>query len=68
MKIRNTVFAIECKASYAPVLSKGNYLAIEDVAPRHAFVVTPSPGSWSMKQNIDVVSLDKLKLKIDSLV
>jgi predicted AAA+ superfamily ATPase len=24
MKIRNSVFAIECKASHAPVLSKGN--------------------------------------------
>ena len=68
MKVNHAIFAIECKASYAPVLSKGNYLSIEDVAPRYTFIVTPSPDSWPMKENIDVVSLDDLKLKIDSLI
>lgn len=57
MKIHNTIFAIECKASYSPTLSKGNYLAIEDIAPKHTFIVTPSLRSWSMKEGIDVVSL-----------
>ena len=28
MKVNNAIFAIECKASYAPILSKGNYLEI----------------------------------------
>ncbi|MBK5194969.1 MAG: ATP-binding protein [Proteiniphilum sp.] len=68
MNVRNRVFAIECKASYSPVLSKGNYLAIEDVAPRHTFVVTPSADCWSMKEKIDVVSLDALKSKIDGMI
>jgi predicted AAA+ superfamily ATPase len=67
MKINNSVFAIECKASYSPVLSKGNYLAFEDIAPKHTFIVIPSSESWSMKEGIDVVSLNMLKSKIDSL-
>jgi predicted AAA+ superfamily ATPase len=61
MKIDNAVFAIECKASLAPVLSKGNYNAIEDIAPQHTFVVVPSSSGWSMKQGIDVISLESLK-------
>lgn len=68
MKIRNNIFAIECKASYAPVLSKGNYLAFEDIAPRYTFVITPSPDSWPMKENMDVISLGKIKSKIDSML
>ena len=68
MKTNNTIFAIECKSSYSPILSKGNYLAFEDVAPKHIFVVTPSPDSWSMKENIDVVSLSGLMSKINSML
>ena len=68
MKVRNKVFAIECKASNSPVLSKGNYLAIVDVMPEYTFVVTPSADSWSMKEKIDVVSLGTLKSKIDLLI
>jgi predicted AAA+ superfamily ATPase len=67
MKINNTVFAIECKASYSPSLSKGNYNAFEDIAPMHTFVVTPAPKSWSMKKGIDVVSITELKNAIDCL-
>ncbi|MEA4983718.1 MAG: ATP-binding protein [Paludibacter sp.] len=67
MKLNNAVFAIECKASYAPVLSKGNYLAIEDILPDHTFIVTPSPDSWSMKEKLDVVSLDELQRRINQL-
>ena len=68
MKLHNTVFAIECKASYSPSLSKGNYLAIEDIAPKHTFIITPSPDSWSMKDKIDVVSLNEIKNKIDHIL
>jgi len=68
MKLNNTIFAIECKASYAPILSKGNYLAFEDINPKHIFIVTPSPDSWSMKEKIDIVSLTDLKSKIDCMI
>ena len=64
IRLRETIFAIECKASYSPILSKGNYLAFEDISPKHTFVVIP-PGpsiqSWSMKPGIDVVTLPDLK-------
>ena len=66
MKLNNTIFAIECKASYAPSLSRGNYNAFEDIAPRHTFVVTPSPDSWPMKRGIDVISPAGLKTAIES--
>ena len=68
MKIKNAIFAIECKASYSPSLSKGNYLAIKDISPKHTFIITPSPDSWSMKENIDVVSLGELKSEIDQIL
>ncbi|MDL2231085.1 DUF4143 domain-containing protein, partial [Bacteroidales bacterium OttesenSCG-928-L19] len=67
MKIYNHIFAIECKASYSPTLSKGNYLAIEDIAPQHTFIVTPSPDGWPMKKGIDVVSLGGVKEVIENI-
>ncbi|MCL1930574.1 MAG: ATP-binding protein, partial [Treponema sp.] len=33
VNIDGVVYVIECKASFSPVLSKGNYLAFEDIAP-----------------------------------
>jgi predicted AAA+ superfamily ATPase len=68
MKSGNAVFAVECKASYSPSLSKGNYNAFEDIAPRHTFVVTPSAESWSIRNGVDVVSLGGLKAAIDSML
>jgi predicted AAA+ superfamily ATPase len=66
MKIRNSVFAVECKVSLAPVLSKGNYNAIEDIAPQHTFVVIPASTGWPMKQGIDVVSLEGLTNRLSA--
>jgi len=60
IKLNNRIIAVECKASFTPALSKGNYVAIEDIAPEHTFIVTPSPDCWSMKEGIDVVSIEKL--------
>lgn len=68
MKIRNVVFAIECKSSFSPSLSKGSYNAIEDIAPIHTFVVCPIDTGWSMKQGIEVVSLGELEEKIKALI
>jgi predicted AAA+ superfamily ATPase len=55
------VYVIECKASLNPVLTKGNYLAIEDIAPNHTFVTIPFSEGWPMKPGIDVVSLGELR-------
>ena len=57
LQLNHQVIAIECKASYSPTLSKGNHIAITDIAPKHSFVVTPSPDDWAMSKGIDVVSL-----------
>lgn len=57
LQLNHQVIAIECKASYSPTLSKGNHIAISDIAPKHSFVVTPSPDDWAMSKGIDVVSL-----------
>ena len=60
LNIDRSVYAIECKASFSPELSKGNYLAFEDIAPKHTFVVIPSSERWPLKPGIDVVSLGEL--------
>ena len=64
IRINRNIYAIECKASYSPVLSKGNYHAFEDIAPKHSFVVIPSSECWPLKPGIDVVSLGELFNKI----
>lgn len=60
MKLGANTFAIECKASLSPKLSKGNHFAIEDIAPDHTFVITPSLESWSMSRGIKVIGLPHL--------
>ena len=64
MHLKNIVFAIECKSTYFPTLSKGNYNAIEDIKPNFVFVVSPIKKGWQMKQGIELVSLNELELKI----
>ena len=64
VNIDGNVYAIECKASFNPVLSKGSYLAFDDIAPRHTFVVIPSAEGWPLKPGIDVVSLGELREKL----
>lgn len=64
LQINRKIIAIECKASYSPALSKGNYIAIEDIQPQHTFVVTPSSESWAMRMGIDAVALGDLILRL----
>jgi len=66
VNIDGNVYVIECKASYSPVLSKGNYLAFEDIAPKHTFVVIPAAKGWPLKPGIDVVSLGELLKQLTS--
>lgn len=60
MKYHNKVYVIECKSSYTPILTKGNYNAFEDISADKVFIVTPSKSNWSMKEGIDVISIDDL--------
>jgi len=64
MHLKNIVFAIECKSTYFPTLSKGNYNAIEDIKPNFVFVVSPIKKGWQMKQGIELVSINELEMKI----
>lgn len=60
LQYQNKVFLIECKASYAPKLSKGNYIVIADIQPLKTFIVQPSNQSWVAGENIEVVNLSTL--------
>ena len=64
MKLSGKAFAIECKATRAPSLTKGNYNAIADIMPTHTFVPAPVATGWPLKKDIDVVSLLELTQKI----
>jgi predicted AAA+ superfamily ATPase len=64
VSIDGLVYVVECKVSLSPVLSKGNYLALEDIAPRHTFVVIPQTEGWPLQPGIDVVSLGELREKL----
>jgi len=57
---KNRVFALECKASLSPTLSKGNFRAFEDIAPERAYVVIPGGDRWQMAEGVEVVPLDRL--------
>ena len=64
VNINGNVYAIECKVSSGPGLSKGNYLAYADISPRHTYIVIPASEGWPLKPGIDVVSLDELQIKL----
>jgi hypothetical protein len=64
MTWRNRIFALECKASYTPILSKSNYNAIEDIAPEKTFVISPIAKGWKMKHNIELVSIKEMIEKL----
>ncbi|MDR3280457.1 MAG: ATP-binding protein [Synergistaceae bacterium] len=66
VKLRNKIFAVECKSSPAPKLSRGNYGAFGDISPERTFIVVPTGSSWPMKPGIDVVVIGDLKTGIDS--
>jgi len=61
MQYKNKTYAIECKSTLAPTLSKGNYNAIEDIKPHHTFIVCPTTEMWHMKPLITVIGLGDLK-------
>jgi predicted AAA+ superfamily ATPase len=58
---KNVVYAVECKLSAAPKLSRGNHLAIADIKPHHTYVVVPEGEAWTMSAGITATSLLSLK-------
>lgn len=50
--------AVECKASAAPQLNKGNWSALEDIKPDHTLIIAPiSDQSYQLSQGILVSGL-----------
>ncbi|MEX0598189.1 MAG: DUF4143 domain-containing protein [Candidatus Paceibacterota bacterium] len=60
LEYRGKVIAIECKASKSPVLSKGNFLAFEDINPFKSYMVAPIKEGWALRDGIRVVSVSEL--------
>lgn len=68
LQLSGKTIAIECKSSVAPVLSRGSYSAIEDIAPMHTFVVAPLSQSYHIKPGISVVTLSDLFKGIEKCI
>ena len=51
------LFVVECKASAAPQLTKGNWSAIEDLQPDKSFVIAPVSSSYPIMKNVFVTNL-----------
>lgn len=60
MKLRDSIFAIECKATSSPKITKGNHFAINDISPKYTYVVAPVKHGWAMQKSIEVVSLTEM--------
>lgn len=60
LQTNNGVFAVECKASLTPALTRGNHHAIADIQPQHTFVAAPVAAGWPVNATTDVVSLAEL--------
>lgn len=58
------LIAVECKASKAPVLSRGTYAAIDDLKPEYTFIVSPVEKGYPSRKGIDVVSLEEMVERI----
>ncbi len=64
MEYKNKVFALECKSSVSPSMTKGSYNAIEDIYPVETYIVAPLEKGWPVKPHIHVVSVKELIFKI----
>lgn len=61
------IFAVECKASKSPSLTRGNQYAIADIQPQHTFVAAPVAAGWPVNATTDVVSLAELTDRISKM-
>jgi len=48
---------VECKASAAPQLTKGNWNAIEDLKPDRSFIIAPVTSTYPITENMEVTNL-----------
>jgi len=64
MEYKNKIFAVECKSSVSPSLTKGAHNAIEDINPAETYIVAPVEKGWPVKPHIHVVSMKELIFEI----
>lgn len=67
MEYQGKRFAIECKASQSPALTKGNHIAISDINPLHTFIAAPVNESWPVNATMEVTNISGLKSRLDNL-
>ncbi len=59
--------AVECKASKAPQLNKGNYAAIADLKPQQTLIVAPVEQGWQVQAEVQVMNLAEVTQYVSSL-
>lgn len=60
--------AIECKASAAPQLTKGNWDALTDIKPDHTLIIAPLSGSsYQLNNNVLVAGLEEAVNRLKQL-
>lgn len=59
--------AIECKASVAPELTKGNYKAFDDLQLDEFWLVAPINEGYALNENVDVLSLIEVIDRLNNL-
>ena len=64
---RHGVWAVEIKRSPSPGLQKGNYHALDDIAPRRSFYVHGGTDCFPMATNTEAVSLSALAAELAAL-
>jgi predicted AAA+ superfamily ATPase len=60
------LYAVECKASTAPTLTKGNFNAMADIKADKVLVACPVDSGWPMADGVTAVSLRELAALIQT--
>ena len=60
--------AIECKAAIQPKLTKGTYIALDDIKPEFTLIVAPVRSGWAVQPGIDVVNITEAIDRISSAI
>jgi len=55
----NRRIALEFKASMAPTMSKGFWLALEDIQPESTWIIVPEGDRYAIKEAVTVISLEQ---------
>lgn len=54
------LIAIEVKASSSPTVSRGFWLALEDIKPQATFIVAPVASSYPLTKDVQIVNIESI--------